>query len=69
MYVGIDLYTNRFTCCYLFDEQSKKQAETFNLDKEGLKDFYSTIGFSIILQFTNIFVSIFLKIYFSENMI
>ena len=42
-YVGIDLHTNRFTCCYLFDEQGKKQTETFNLDKEGLRDFYSTI--------------------------
>ena len=42
-YVGIDLHTNRFTCCYLFDEPSKKQTETFNLDKEGLKDFHSTI--------------------------
>ena len=42
-YLGIDLHTNRFTCCYLYDEQGEKQIETFNLEKEGLRDFYSTI--------------------------
>ena len=42
-YVGIDLHTNRFTCCYLFDEQGKKQTETFELDQEGLRGFYKTI--------------------------
>jgi len=42
-YVGIDLHTNRFTCCYLFDEQGKKQTDTFNLDKDGLRAFYSAI--------------------------
>ena len=42
-YVGIDLHTNRFTCCYLFDEQGKKQTKTFGLDKEGLAGFYKTI--------------------------
>jgi transposase len=43
-YVGIDLHTNRFTCCYLSDNPREKQTETFDLDKEGLKSFYSTIG-------------------------
>ena len=43
-YVGIDLHTNRFTCCYLFDNSTAKQTETFDLDKQGLHDFYSTIG-------------------------
>jgi len=42
-YVGIDLHTNRFTCCYLDDDSREKQTETFNLDKEGLYRFYSTI--------------------------
>ena len=42
-YVGIDLHTNRFTCCYLFDEQGKKQTETFDLNKGGLIEFYKTI--------------------------
>jgi transposase len=43
-YVGIDLHTNRFTCCYLIDNSKEKQTETFELDSQGLKDFYSTIG-------------------------
>ena len=28
-YVGIDLHTNRFTCCYLSDDSKEKQMETF----------------------------------------
>jgi transposase len=43
-YVGIDLHTNRFTCCYLGEEHKEKRIETFNLDAEGLKSFYSTIN-------------------------
>jgi len=43
-YVGIDLHTNRFTCCYLSDSSKEKQMETFELDPEGLKKFYSTIN-------------------------
>ena len=42
-YVGIDLHTNRFTCCYLFDESNKKQTVTYNLDSEGLRCFYSSL--------------------------
>ena len=42
-FVGIDLHTNRFTCCYLSDNSKEKQTETFNLDKKGLESFYSTI--------------------------
>jgi len=42
-FVGIDLHTNRFTCCYLSDNSKEKQTETFNLDLEGLRSFYSTI--------------------------
>jgi transposase len=42
-YVGIDLHTNRFTCCYLTDNSKEKQTETFNLDTEGLTSFYSSI--------------------------
>jgi transposase len=42
-YVGIDLHTNRFTCCYLNDGSKEKQTETFYLDAEGLASFYSTI--------------------------
>jgi len=43
-YVGIDLHTNRFTCCYLSDNSKEKQTETFALDAEGLRCFYSTIN-------------------------
>ena len=43
-YVGIDLHTNRFTCCYLFDDSKEKQMETFELDHDGLRKFYSTIN-------------------------
>ena len=42
-YVGIDLHTNRFTCCYLSDNSTEKQTETFYLDAEGLNSFYATI--------------------------
>jgi len=43
-FVGIDLHTNRFTCCYLTDNSKEKQTETFELDTEGLSNFYSTIN-------------------------
>jgi len=42
-FVGIDLHTNRFTCCYLADNSKEKQIETFNLDTEGFRSFYSTL--------------------------
>jgi len=42
-YVGIDLHTNRFTCCYLYENSREKQIETFNLDNEGLQRFFSTV--------------------------
>jgi len=42
-YVGIDLHTNRFTCCYLSDNSKEKQTETFDLNSSGLNSFYSTI--------------------------
>ena len=43
-FVGIDLHTNRFTCCYLSDSSKEKRMETFELDPEGLVKFYSTIN-------------------------
>ena len=43
-FVGIDLHTNRFTCCYLVDNSTVKQTKTFDLDTEGLKRFYATIN-------------------------
>ena len=43
-FVGIDLHTNRFTCCYLNDNSKEKQTETFTLDPDGLRKFYSSIN-------------------------
>jgi transposase len=43
-YVGIDIHTNRFTCCYLGDDPKAKRMETFDLNPAGLKRFYATIG-------------------------
>jgi transposase len=42
-FIGIDLHTNRFTCCYLTDNTKEKQTVTFELNLLGLKKFYSTI--------------------------
>jgi len=48
-FIGIDLHTNRFTCCYR-DEQSPadkpaqgRVIKTFELDMEGLAAFYRTL--------------------------
>jgi transposase len=42
-FIGIDLHTNRFTCCYLNDNSKEKQTVTFELNSDGLRKFYSTI--------------------------
>jgi hypothetical protein len=47
LFIGIDLHTNRFTCCYR-DERSSagqkaKRTETFDLTEEGLAAFYKTL--------------------------
>ena len=48
-FIGIDLHTNRFTCCYR-DEKSSiedlkkgRVMETFTLNAEGLQSFYQTL--------------------------
>lgn len=47
-FIGIDLHTNRFTCCYR-TEQSKagvrndREMKTFDLTAEGLAAFYQTL--------------------------
>jgi transposase len=43
-YLGIDLHTNRFTCCYLSDDPREKRIVSFNIDEAGLKQFYSTLS-------------------------
>ena len=41
-FIGIDIHTNRFTCCYLFKDTKEKKMATFELDKAGLAQFYQT---------------------------
>ena len=49
-FIGIDLHTNKFTCCYRdetpFKEDPKKGRviETFTLDADGLRSFYLTLA-------------------------
>jgi transposase len=47
-FIGIDLHTNKFTCCYRDDSVSpegngEKQTETFELTAFGLAQFYRTL--------------------------
>lgn len=41
-FVGIDLHTNRFTCCYL-DEIGKKKMKTYELTENDLALFYASV--------------------------
>jgi transposase len=43
-YIGIDLHTNRFTCCYLSDDPKGKRMAAFDIDEAGLKQFSSTLS-------------------------
>jgi len=42
-FVGVDLHTNRFTCCYRTEKQEKKKTATFELTGYGLAQFYQTL--------------------------
>jgi len=47
-FIGIDLHTNRFTCCYRegkspADGKDEKRTETFELSAPGLASFYTTL--------------------------
>jgi hypothetical protein len=48
-FIGIDLHTNRFTCCYRNEQSSVKDPakdrvlKTFELDEQGLAAFYATL--------------------------
>ena len=48
-FIGIDLHTNKFTCCYRGEKSSAEDPrkgriiETFTLDAEGLGSFYRTL--------------------------
>jgi len=52
-FVGIDLHTNRFTCCYL-NREGGKRVRTFELDDAGLARFYETltINTSVLIEAT-----------------
>ena len=41
-YVGIDLHTNRFTCCFL-DEEGHKRIKTFVLNKKDIALFLDSV--------------------------
>jgi hypothetical protein len=46
-FIGIDLHTNRFTCCYRDDRRSDRPQDrvmkTFDLNAEGLAAFFCTL--------------------------
>jgi hypothetical protein len=46
-FIGIDLHTNRFTCCYrderLSDRPQDRVTKTFSLNGEGLAAFYAAL--------------------------
>jgi transposase len=42
-FIGIDLHTNRFTCCYREEGSADRRLETFELDTLGLALFYRTL--------------------------
>jgi len=45
-FIGVDLHTNRFTCCYrdeVSEGKSEKRTQTFRLDSLGLAEFYQTL--------------------------
>jgi transposase len=42
-FIGVDLHTNRFTCCYRCKERDKKETATFELTGYGLIQFYQTL--------------------------
>lgn len=42
-FIGVDLHTNKFTCCYRVEGSEKKETATFDLTDYGLADFYQTL--------------------------
>ena len=48
IFIGIDLHTNKFTCCYrdekpAAESNDRKRMETFELTSHGLAQFYKTL--------------------------
>ena len=44
-FIGIDLHTNRFTCCYL-DEDGKRMMKTYELNSTDIENFLQTVSTS-----------------------
>ena len=42
-FVGVDLHTNRFTCCYRSEEKEGKETATFELTDYGMAVWRSSI--------------------------
>lgn len=42
-YAGIDLHSNKFTCCFLYENNSKRLI-TYNLDSRGIQDFLKLVN-------------------------
>jgi transposase len=45
-FIGVDLHTNKFTCCYRDEnagQEGKKTTETFELTSNGMAQFYRTL--------------------------
>ena len=42
-FIGVDLHTNRFTCCYRDEGKGKKETATFELSAYGMQQFYSSL--------------------------
>ena len=56
-FLGIDLHSNKFTCCLVYDDGSKKKY-TFDLDSNSLKNFYPLLDknmYVIVEASTNTF--------------
>ena len=42
-FIGVDLHTNRFTCCYRSEGKEGKETATFELTDYGMVQFYQTL--------------------------
>jgi transposase len=42
-FIGVDLHTNKFTCCYRSKEKDKKETATFELNSYGITQFQLTL--------------------------
>ena len=42
-FIGIDLHTNKFTCCYRDEKSADKHTRTFDLNEAGLAAFCGTL--------------------------